>query len=50
MLRRLVTWLLVAFVLYLLLTNPDGAASVMGQAIGGLRHAGDELASFIDQL
>jgi hypothetical protein len=50
MVRRLTTWALAAFLLYLLLTNPDGAVGLTDRVVGVLRRAGDELATFVDRL
>jgi hypothetical protein len=50
MLSRIIGWVLVAFVVYYLVTNPDGAAAVVHSILDDLRHAGDSLARFINQL
>jgi hypothetical protein len=50
MLNRIIGWALVAFIVFYLLTNPAGAAGVVHSALDGLRHAGDSLARFFNQL
>jgi hypothetical protein len=50
MLNRIIGWALVAFIVYYLVTNPEGAAGLVHSILDGLRHAGDSLARFINQL
>ncbi|HUB39882.1 MAG TPA: hypothetical protein VMA72_13595 [Streptosporangiaceae bacterium] len=50
MLNRIIGWALLAFVIYYLVTSPDGAAGFVHSALDGLRHAGDSLAKFVNQL
>jgi hypothetical protein len=50
MLNRLIGWALVAFVVYYLATNPDGAAGFVHSMLNGLRHAGDSLSRFVSSL
>ena len=50
MLPRIITWALVVFAVYYLVTNPDGAAGFVHSALDGLRHAGDSLSRFVSKL
>ena len=50
MLPRIIGWALVAFVVYYLVTNPDGAAGFVHSILDGLRHAGDSLSEFFNHL
>jgi hypothetical protein len=50
MLARIIGWLLVAFVVYYLLTNPGGAAGVVHSLLDGLRHLGNSLSEFADRM
>jgi hypothetical protein len=50
MLSRIIGWVLVAFVVYYLVTNPDGAAGFVHSVLDGLRHAGESLSRFVDRL
>jgi hypothetical protein len=50
MLPRIIGWVLVAFAVYYLVTNPDGAAGFVHSALDALRQAGDSLARFINHL
>ena len=47
---RALGWLLVAFAVYYLLSNPDGAASVVVHILNDLRHAASSLSSFASDL
>ena len=48
--KKIVGWLLVVFVVWYLLTNPDGAAAFGQHVISGLRSAGNSLAKFVSSL
>jgi hypothetical protein len=48
--KKIVGWLLVVFVVWYLLTNPDGAATFGQHVISGLRSAGNSLAKFVSSL
>lgn len=48
--KKIVGWLLVVFVVWYLLTNPDGAAHFGQHLLNGLRSAGDSLAKFVSSL
>ena len=50
MLNRIIGWALAAFVVYYLVTNPDGAAGFVHSALEVLRHAGDDLSRFVSKL
>ena len=50
MLRKVITWAIVIFVIYYLATDPTGAAHALHSAFGGLRSAGNSLARFVNQL
>jgi len=50
MLTRIIGWLLIAFVVYYLLTNPDGAAGFAHSVLDGLRHAANSLSEFVSHL
>jgi len=48
--KKIVGWLLVVFVVWYLLTNPDGAAMFGQHVLSGLRSAGNSLAKFVSSL
>ena len=50
MLRKVITWAIVLFVVYYLATNPTGAAHALHQAFNGLKHAGDSMSRFVNKL
>jgi hypothetical protein len=50
MLARIIGWVLVAFAVYYLVTNPDGAAGFVHSVLDDLRQAGDSLSKFINRL
>ena len=50
MLTRIIGWLLAAFVVYYLLTDPGGAARFVHSLLDGLRQAGDSLSQFVSHL
>ncbi|HUC24661.1 MAG TPA: hypothetical protein VMA73_18280 [Streptosporangiaceae bacterium] len=50
MLPRIIGWALVAFVVFYLVTNPDGAAGFVHSILDGLRNAGNSLSRFVDHL
>jgi hypothetical protein len=50
MLTRIVGWLLAAFALYYLLTDPAGAAGLVHHVLNGLRSAGNSLSQFASNL
>jgi len=50
MLSRIIGWALVAFIVFYLVTNPDGAAGFVHSVLDGLRNAGNSLSRFVDHL
>jgi hypothetical protein len=48
--KKIVGWLIVVFVVWYLLTNPDGAAHFGQHVLNGLRSAGQSLAKFVSSL
>jgi hypothetical protein len=50
MLPRIIGWALVAFAVYYMVTNPDGAAGFVHSVLDGLRQAGDSLSRFVNHL
>jgi hypothetical protein len=50
MLARIIGWVLVAFIVYYLVTNPDGAAGFVHSVLDDLRDAGNSLSRFINHL
>jgi len=48
--KKVLTWAGVAFVIYYLATNPQGAANVVTGAIDWLKSAGNSLAQFLDHI
>ncbi len=50
MLRKVLAWALVIFVIYYLATNPSGAAHALHAAFNGLKSAGNSMSRFVDQL
>lgn len=50
MLKKFITWAIVLFIVYYLITHPSGAAGVVHQAFNGLRSAGESLSTFVSSL
>jgi hypothetical protein len=50
MLKKVLTWAGIAFVIYYLATNPSGAASVVDGALKWLKEAGNSLAQFLNNI
>jgi hypothetical protein len=50
MLPRIIGWALVAFIVFYVVTNPDGAAGFVHSVLDGLRNAGNSLSRFVDHL
>jgi hypothetical protein len=48
--KKIVGWLVVVFVVWYLLTNPDGAATFGRHVLDGLRSAGNSLSKFVSSL
>ncbi|HTZ94038.1 MAG TPA: hypothetical protein VMB74_16725 [Streptosporangiaceae bacterium] len=47
---RLIGWLVVAFVVFYLLTDPDGAATLVQRIFDDLRTFAESLATFVSHL
>ena len=50
MLKKVLTWGGIAFVIYYLATNPDGAANVVTGALDWLKAAGNSMANFLNHI
>jgi hypothetical protein len=50
MLRKVITWAIVVFIVYYLVTNPGGAAGAVHHIFNGLHSAGSSLSRFVSQL
>lgn len=50
MLRKVLTWGAVAFIIYYLATSPQGAAHVVTGALNWLKSAGNSLSSFLNNI
>jgi len=50
MLRKIVTWAIVIFIVFYLLTQPSGAAHVINNLLNLLKEAGNSLATFVNSL
>lgn len=50
MLKKVLTWAGIAFVIYYLATSPDGAANVVTGALNWLKTAGNSLATFLNHI
>lgn len=48
--KKYLTWAAVAFVLFFLLSSPEGAAEVVQSAVDGLMSAGESLSTFVNSL
>jgi hypothetical protein len=48
--KRIVTWAVVAFVVFYLFTDPDGSADVVTGALGLLQQAADSVVRFFQSL
>jgi hypothetical protein len=49
-LRKVITWAIVIFIVYYLATNPTGAANALHHAFNGLKSAGNSMATFVNSL
>jgi hypothetical protein len=49
-LRKVITWAIVVFVVYYLATDPHGAANVLHHAYNGLKSAGHSMTKFVNSL
>jgi hypothetical protein len=50
MLRKIITWAIVIFIVFYLLTQPQGAANVITGLLNLLKQAGNSLATFVNSL
>jgi hypothetical protein len=50
MLKRVLTWAVVAFIVYYLATSPTGAANVVTGALDWLKSAGNSIAVFLNHI
>jgi hypothetical protein len=50
MLRKVITWAIVIFIVFYLLTQPSGAAHVISNLLNLLKSAGNSLATFVNSL
>jgi hypothetical protein len=48
--KKIVTWALVVFVVFYLLTDPNGAAGFVSHVLNGLKSAGKSLSTFLSHL
>jgi hypothetical protein len=49
-LKKLITWAIVLFIIFYLATQPVAAANAVHNAFDGLKHAGNSLATFFNSL
>jgi len=49
-LRKVILWALVIFIVYYLATDPDGAAGFLRTALHGLQDAGNSMSKFVNKL
>jgi len=49
-LKKIITWAIVIFVVYYLATNPTGAANFVSSAFDWLKSAGAAMATFVNSL
>ena len=50
MLKKIITWAIVIFLVFYLLTQPQGAANVINGLLNLLKDAGNSLATFVNSL
>lgn len=50
MLKKVITWAIVLFIVYYLVSDPNGAAGAVHHAFNGLRSAGNSLSRFVSSL
>ena len=50
MLKKIITWAIVIFLAFYLITQPTGAANVIHGLLNFLREAGNSLATFVNSL
>ena len=50
MLKKIITWAIVLFVIFYLATDPTGAAGLIHHAYNGVHSAANSLATFVNSL
>jgi hypothetical protein len=50
MLKKIITWAIVIFIVFYIATEPGGAANLVHHAYNGLHSAGTSLARFVNSL
>jgi hypothetical protein len=50
MVKKILVWALVVFVVFYLLTDPNGAATFVSHVFNGLKSAGKSLSTFVSNL
>ncbi len=50
MLRKIITWAIVIFIIFYVATEPTGAGNLVHQAYNGLHSAASSLATFVNSL
>lgn len=50
MLKKVITWAIVIFLIYYLATEPGSAASFLKNALHGLQDAGNSMSKFVNKL
>jgi hypothetical protein len=50
MLKKIITWAVVLFVIFFVATQPTGAAGFVHSALDGLHSAANSMAKFVDSL
>jgi hypothetical protein len=50
MIRKVVTWAIVVFIVYYLVSDPHGAAGAVHHIVNGLHSAGNSMAKFVSNL
>jgi hypothetical protein len=49
-LRKVILWAIVIFIVYYLATDPHGAATFLHHAFNGLKSAGNSMSRFVNSL
>jgi hypothetical protein len=49
-LKKVITWAIVIFIVYYLATDPNGAAGFLRNALHGLQSAGNSMSKFVNHL
>jgi hypothetical protein len=50
MLRKVITWAIVLFIIFYIATEPSGAAGLVHHAYNGVHDAANSLATFVNSL